>query len=836
MRWLYKSAMKYPQWLTVSLAVAITLTVAACPPAPPPPPPPPPPDGVLELTTRLEQGDGGMPFLDRAVEVIGSVDNRFVFVASQNHNASIEIFDRTAKSGALTPFQAVTLQVPSPGGGTDPVLETIGVSATFDGNFIVAWDGENGIGIFTFDTTNGAFVQTDAVRLNGVMAATIRANTYDVYAAVVSGESGNGVHLLRIDPATGTFTSATIFPAFGPNYEIRTMEFSPDDGHLYLQATIDSIPIDTRLLFALDDTTGAVSFLGLDSDGPGFGEFDFDAASEFVYFGSTQLYMMVRDASTGLFENYVGCDDCELFTNTRFDPPGFTNAQRLEFDPACQTLLTTFNHVDGYVSDDEKIERLQLIEIDASTGLPTLATSVDTSSGLEARTSDASFSPDGQSVFAVTTRGHMAVFSRTAKTGLVQESLNVYNEGGIDGLDDIRAGAISSDGESLAILTRGNPARGYDLDGAPSDEAIAVYQRTGASADLERKIFEKNYPSNDLNIRTQDTIAARLSPSSNYLITYEPFPTGSNGAASVHRYDSNSGTITTTSSFPTSGFPGTGSLGRIEDVRFSGSNGLVYFIMRSIFDDSDVAVGTLSLDANTGVLNPIAVSQIQVGEPGLDIDVPSEVAMSADSRSLYLFALTPESSPPQVVTVVTVSIDPSTGIATTGATDEIAGATNWRGMTLSTDDRFLYVLVDNQITIADRNPSTGVLSNYRNWQPQPGVDRTLQNATHLLATPNGAYVAVLEQISLDLPIDASDPDIDPGRWITRVFLFERDTNTGALTQVNVLEDTELDGPQMKLTTDQPLWTNAFFEASDTGNGNTVIYVGSGRELIGIEIT
>ncbi len=214
-------------------------------------------------------------------------------------------------------------------------------------------------------------------------------------------------------------------------------------------------------------------------------------------------------------------------------------------------------------------------------------------------------------------------------------------------------------------------------------------------------------------------------------------------------------------------YDGDGSLGDMD-----GPNGLavspdgahVYVV--SYFDD---AVVWFSRNATTGRLT--YVDRVKMGDPGITtLDGAVSLAFSPDSSHLYVISNIDNS-------LTAFSRTPSTGALALvdTKTDDVSGTLGLRDVErvlVSADGKNVYVsspATDN-IAVFSRNPSTGVLTWMARVKDGEAPVDGLEGASGFALDPTGAYLYVA----------GSDENA--------IAIFTRNTSTGALTYLSMLQD------------------------------------------------
>ncbi len=224
--------------------------------------------GRLSLIEVERDGVNGVDGLDGAVSVMISPDGRHVYATGVNDNA-VSVFRRYPITGRLGWVETQRDGV----GGVDGLAGADSVIASPDGQHVyVAGDFDNAVVVFSRDEATGklSFVEVEKDGVNGVdglagsEAVAISRDGRHVYA---TGDVEHALAVFQRDETTGALTFVeTQRDGVGGVDGLAGAEavtLSPDGRHVYV-AGFDENALAT---FGRNETTGALSFIGVQRDG-----------------------------------------------------------------------------------------------------------------------------------------------------------------------------------------------------------------------------------------------------------------------------------------------------------------------------------------------------------------------------------------------------------------------------------------------------------------------------------------------------------------------------------------------------------------------------------------
>ena len=225
------------------------------------------------LTTFVEvhkDGVGGVAGLNGALSVTVSPDGKHLYAAASVDSA-VAVFSRSSTTGALT-----FVEVRKDGvGGVDGLGGASSVTVSPDGSHLYAAGSvDDAVAVFSRDSTTGALtfveVQRDGVGgvdgLNGAKSVMASPDGSHLYAA---GSVDDAVAVFSRDSTTGALTFVEVHKggrgAVVGLIGAYSVTVSPDGKHMYAAGSADN----TVAVFSRDSTTGALSFVEVQTNGMG---------------------------------------------------------------------------------------------------------------------------------------------------------------------------------------------------------------------------------------------------------------------------------------------------------------------------------------------------------------------------------------------------------------------------------------------------------------------------------------------------------------------------------------------------------------------------------------
>jgi len=506
---------------------------------------------------------------------------------------------------------------------------------------------------------------------------------------------------------------------------------SPDGGHVYVTGYFD----DAVAVFGRDESTGALSFVGMQHDGVGGVDGLNGARSVAVSPDGGHVYVVGDwDGAVAVFGR-DGVTGALTFVEREKD--GVDGVDGLAWARSVAVSLDGGHvYVAGYGDD-----AVAVFGRDGVTGALTFVEmqqdgvgNVDGLNGADAVT----VSPDGGHVYVASANGDaVAVFSRDGATGALSfVEVHKDTDPGVDGLDNATSVAVSSDGSHVYVAGR-------------NDNAVAVFSRNGATGMLTFVEVMKD------GLADANSVAISLDGGHLYVAGSD------NDAVAVFSRDGITGALTFVER-ERDGVGGVDGLDGAWSVAVSPDGGHVYVV-----GSRDDAVAVFSRDGVTGALTFV---QARRSVPGLEGAVG--VAVSPDGGHVYVAGNNDDA-------VTVFSRDGSAGTLTfvevqqdgDGDVDGLNGA---RSIAVSPDGGHIYVVghEDDAVAVFSRDGATGALTFVEvHKDTDAGVDG-LDGGQAVAVSPDGGHVYVAAYVG-----DA-------------VAVFSRDGTTGALTFVEVHKDTD----------------------------------------------
>jgi len=407
--------------------------------------------------------------------------------------------------------------------------EAAAVAVTPDGAQVLVGAGDH-VAVLARDVTTGAVTFIGVGFASRTSALAVSSDGAFVYAT--GSDSGTLVAFQRAAPA-GTLTVVDVEQQGVGGVDgllgVRSLAISPDGAHLYASGDV------AVAIFSRDQATGALHFLGTAQSGAlgsTRGPIAVTPDGRHVYAGlrdhlpaqagANAVAIFQRDAITGLF-GVVGSRGNEVAAGI----DGLVNISSIVVGPDGGWVyvvgrdagaLSVFrrNAADGTLSFIEgwrggvgtfDVNRVVLSADDAyvyaisSNGgliaafardahagtLSLVDTYLDGHGGVAGLVgvTDATMSPDGESLYVANGRDKsVAIFSRDRTTGRLSPAGGVQNGiGGVDGLEGVRAVAVSAGGRSLYSASDEEPDL-VSFSGTYGDHAVDTFARDPSSGAL----------------------------------------------------------------------------------------------------------------------------------------------------------------------------------------------------------------------------------------------------------------------------------------------------------------------------------------------------------------
>jgi 6-phosphogluconolactonase (cycloisomerase 2 family) len=617
--------------------------------------------GKLTFIEAQKDGLAGVDGLDGAYAVAVSPDGAHVYAAGENDNA-VAVFSRSALTGSLTFVEVQRDGV----GGVDGLGGARGVTVSPDGAHVYAAGSvDDTVAAFSRNATSGALtfveIEKDSVGgvdgLNGARAVTVSPDNLHVYAA---GFIDGAVAVFSRDALSGALTYVErqkdgTSGVDGLAGAIAVL-VSPSGEFVYAAGYND----DAIAIFSRSAASGALTYAGqarngVDGvkflDGPNWLAASLDGAHLYVPGRAVNaLVSLGRDSQNGGLS----------FIDSDVDGAGvegLAGAGSLAFSPDGNQLYVTGaadnglavlsrNRLSGGLAFSEA--RLDVFPID----------------GLWAASSVV-VSPDGANVYAAGQQDSgLAVFSRDVVTGSLTfvEAL-LDGTGGVDGLSNPEALAISPDGASLYVAATG-------------DNAIGVFSRNPLSGTLTYVEMQQDGVGGVDGLQTTQAVA--VSPDSKHVYATST----DEDAVAVFSRQAGSGALTFVE-FKQDGDGDIDGLDFARGLAFSPDGAYLY-----VAGELDDALAVFSRDSNSGALTFVEVQKN--GVAGVDgLDGAYGVAVSPLGNYVYVASESGDS-------LAVFSRDAASGLLTFLAVqrDGVNGADGLdgaRAVTVSPDGRHVYV-------------------------------------------------------------------------------------------------------------------------------------------------
>ncbi len=328
-------------------------------------------------------------------------------------------------------------------------------------------------------------------------------------------------------------------------------------------------------------------------------------------------------------------------------------------------------------------------------------------------------SPDGHHVYAGSSLDDaVGVFARDGATGALTFVHEVWDggAGGVDGLNRVRAVAVSPDGAHVY-------AAGF------TDKAVAVFRRNGTTGALT---YAQVYKDGTGGITTLDGAhGIALSPNGAHVYVVSAV----DNAVTVFARDATTGLLALVEA-KVEGAGGITSLLGAETVAVSPDGAHVYVAAMG-----DGALTVFGRNATTGALTLV---EAQRAGPGVDgVEAVQGVTVSPDGAHVLAVSGVDNA-------VVVFARNPATGALTSialhrdgiGGVDGLAGA-EW--VTVNPNGRYVYVAsdLDNALAVFLRNTSTGALTFLEAQRDGVGGANGLGGAIAVDVSPDGKHAYVV---------------------------------------------------------------------------------------------
>jgi 6-phosphogluconolactonase (cycloisomerase 2 family) len=699
--------------------------------------------GALTFVEMQQDGVGGVDGLSGAWAVTVSPDGEHVYVAG-SYDKAVAVFSRDRTSGALTFVEMQQDGV----GGVDGLDGVRSVAVSPDGDHVYAASiYDDAVAVFSRDRTTGAltFVEMhrddnqggDTDGLDNPNSLTVSPDGEHVY---VASYFDRALAIFRRDTATGALTFVEMHQdaSLGGDADGLTGALftaaSPDGDHVYVVGTSD----DAIAVFGRERASSALTYVEMQQDGVNGVDGLWDTRSAAVSPDGHHVYAVSYfDRAMAVFGRNTSTG---ALTYVEMLQDGVNGVDGLAY-PFSVAVSPDGRHV--YVASNENT--VAVFGRNTSTGALTFVEvkrdGVDGVDGLDGAHSVA-VSPDGHHVYVASYQDDAVVaFGRNETTGaLTFIEMKQDGVGGVDGLDNARAVAVSPDGDHVYVT-------GAD------DDAVAVFERDKITGALT---FAGTIKDADPGVDGLDGAwGVAISPDGGYL-----YVTGYNeSAVAVLHRDVASGALTFVTVLK-DGVGGVDGLYGAQAVAISPDGGLVY-----VAAEAEDALAIFSRNKASGALTLAGVKRDGVG--GVDgLDIVQGVAISPDGHHIYT-----ASGGDNAVAVFRRG----------GRTDSLAFVRahrkayglGWaRSVAVSPDGHHVYIAsyLDNAVTAFARNETTGALTYVEMQQDGVGGVDGLYQAHSVAVSPDGRHVYAA------------------GFGDNAVVAFGRNETTGALSFIEMKQD------------------------------------------------
>lgn len=433
--------------------------------------------GALTFTAVYKDETGGVEGICGPSAIGFSPDSRHLYVSGY-YGDSMAVFSRDAVTGELTFLEAHF----DGSGGVDGLGGAYGVAVTPDGKHVyVTGEFDDSMALFSRDDTTGrlTFVQAffDGINgIDGLSGANDIAMDTEGSHLYVSGYFMDSLAVFARDSGTGALSLVQVHHDDTAGVDglsgARSVAMSADGAHVYVSGEYDN----AVGVFARDSTSGQLNFVEMQKDRYEDADGLHGVVDVTVSPDGNHLYAAgYDDNSVALFARHTTTGQL-TFIGTKKDGvdgvDGLSRVSAVAVSPDGGHLYAA-----GYYDDAVAVFRRN-----GTTGqLTFLECHKDGAGGVDGLNGarDVAVSPDGAHVYIAGYRDDaVAVFARNRTTGALTFRQALFdNTGGVDGIDGVRALALSPDGSYL--YATGN-----------SDDAVAVFSRnkdTGELSFVERQ-------------------------------------------------------------------------------------------------------------------------------------------------------------------------------------------------------------------------------------------------------------------------------------------------------------------------------------------------------------
>jgi 6-phosphogluconolactonase (cycloisomerase 2 family) len=442
--------------------------------------------GLLTYVDTLFDGVGGVDGLFRARTVAVSPDSAHVYVGGSED--AVAVFARDGGTGALSLVQVIRNDV----GGVDGIDHVSDIAVSPDGTHVyVTGEFESTLAVFDRDVGTGelAFVEVEREGVAGVSGL----NSVDAVALSEDGAhvytGGQGeVGVFSRDAVTGalSFVEVEVDGVGGVDGlagEVA-LAVSADGGNVYAVGESD----DSLVVFSRDAGSGTLGFVERERDGIGGIDGLDRARSVVVHPDGDSVYVgSWNDSSVAVFDRDPGTG--AVTQSSLVKPLRPEKAIAVSPDDAHVYGASFAGAVEAFVREPSGVLRFLEGEFDGVGGANGLAGA-----------SGVAVSPDGDHVYvASSVDDAVAMLTRDAGTGLLEFGAAVFDGmGGADGLDGAATIALSPDGahayvaaadeDAISVLARdaGTGALGFveaERDGVGAVDGLDAVRAVALSAD-----------------------------------------------------------------------------------------------------------------------------------------------------------------------------------------------------------------------------------------------------------------------------------------------------------------------------------------------------------------